>query len=96
MRIEQKIVPGSGDVGELWRWIWRDYTAADGENWIDLAMLTLQEAAGWPVERIALAFDCRPERVQLGIATIRTQLLALLDSRDVACLGAAARDARVA
>jgi len=65
--------------GEFWDSIRDAYAEDDPQAWRRLAMLALQEVAGWPVERIALTLGHRPSYIKDCISEVKCDLRARFD-----------------
>ena len=76
--------PGAPELGakivlprrpdRFWGNLRRHYVAEDARRWRALAMLTLAEAADWPPDRIAMAFDVSARQVRRGVDDTRRRL----------------------
>ena len=62
------------DPERFWDRLRESYCRSDRRRWRRLAMLTLREAAGWPDDRIAAAFDVDRAQVPRCLATLRRDL----------------------
>ncbi|MGC1276164.1 MAG: hypothetical protein WBC44_20875 [Planctomycetaceae bacterium] len=60
----------------FWDEIDSEYARDDPQAWRRLAMLTLKEVAGWPVERIAISLGERSSHIRDGIAEVTDDLRA--------------------
>ena len=64
------------DPDAFWGNLRAQYAAEDNRRWKRLAMLTLTEAAGWPPDRVALAFGVTKRQVNRGVDATRKTLRA--------------------
>ena len=64
------------DPDAFWGNLRAEYAAEDARRWKRLAMLTLTEAAGWPPDRVALAFGVSKRQVNRGVDGTRKTLRA--------------------
>ena len=69
-----KVVLPRRDPDRFWGSLRRAYAEEDVRRWKALAMLTLTEAAGWPPDRVALAFGLTPRQVNRGNGDTRRRL----------------------
>ena len=58
----------------FWEAVEDVYAGDDAQAWRRMAMLTLKEVAGWPVERIALMLGQRPSYVRDCITEVKHDL----------------------
>ena len=67
--------------GEFWDAVCDTYGDDDPQAWRQLAMLTLKEVAGWPVDRIAMTLGHRPSYVAACINEVKRDLRARFEPR---------------
>lgn len=60
----------------FWDEVGGEYAHDDAQAWRRLAMLTLKEVAGWPVERIAMSLGEQSSHVRDGISEVTDDLRA--------------------
>ena len=62
------------DPDRFWGNLRREFADEDVRRWKALAMLTLTEAAGWPPDRVGLAFGVSARQVNRGNGDTRRRL----------------------
>ncbi len=59
---------------QFWKGIHDHYAHEDTTKWKQLAMLSLHETAGWPLEQVGYAFNHHKGHVLRSIEQIKTEL----------------------
>ena len=69
-----KVVLGRGGPDEFWERVIAHYAEGHPQRWKLLAMFALRENAGWPLERIGVAFGHSRGHVARCLARIKADL----------------------
>jgi hypothetical protein len=70
---EKTFLPRCG-ADEFWSLVCAHYADQDARKWKYLAMLALRENAGWPLDRIGLAFQHPKGHITRCLANVKQEL----------------------